>query len=188
MGVSKVPRGSPHHTGWNESMTKPCASLPVQSFSLLGLPADGQEAVGAGDCKSRSVCLFLCMECQCVLGVSARGHVWPLYREGLGPCKSTRGAQILVPVSCQATAQDQWPCTPGSHVGCLWATNVGQVFPLPKPLWPSSTHQSRHASSSATSHPVNVDHGHQHRMEKTPTGKLAALAHRLQGRSQHRGL
>ena len=73
VGVSKVPRASTHHTVQKESMTKPCASLPVLSHGPLGLSANRQEAAGTGDCRSRSVCLFLCVEGQCVLGGWARG-------------------------------------------------------------------------------------------------------------------
>lgn len=69
--------------------------------------------------------LFMCMEGLSALGGWFRRHVLPLCRLSLWPPKSRPGVPILALAFHHTTAQDWWPCTPGSHVGCLWATNVG---------------------------------------------------------------
>lgn len=76
-GVTKVPRGSARHAGQNESATTPCVRLPVLSLGPLGLPADGQQATGAGHCGSGSACLF----------VRTEGHVcWEAGLGAVGGC------------------------------------------------------------------------------------------------------
>ena len=74
-GVTKLPRGSARHTGQKESVTMPCVCLPVLSLGPLGLPADGQQATGAGHCVSRSMCLFVYMEGH-VCWEAGLGGVW----------------------------------------------------------------------------------------------------------------